>query len=167
MSFLNDTEKELFIRAVAEIKDKIKAIDNELWSREKPCKGYLLEKLNNINWNVQMLLANCKEETEIQVNNDCKEVLCNAVDDIHQHCVDGHTWLVYVFLREDWENFDRIYHSIVEKDYITEKELNELVDLENELCEKENQGLEPISEECHKELIDIMNVLCDKSLLNK
>lgn len=55
MVYLDDEEKNRAKMCVANIIDKLQAIDIELNTREKPYKTYLKEKMDSINWDIKVL----------------------------------------------------------------------------------------------------------------
>ena len=55
MVYLDEEEKNRAKMCVANIIDKLQAIDTELNTREKPYKTYLKEKMESINWDVKVL----------------------------------------------------------------------------------------------------------------
>ncbi len=66
-NFLNDEEVKRAKLCVANIKDKMLSVDNEINNTNKPCKSYLREKLDSITWDVNVLnkmIENNEEEEE-------------------------------------------------------------------------------------------------------
>ena len=55
MVYLDEEEKNRAKMCVANIIDKLQAIDTELNTREKPYKTYLKEKMGSINWDIKVL----------------------------------------------------------------------------------------------------------------
>lgn len=55
MVYLDEEEKNRAKMCVANIIDKLQAIDTELNTREKPYKTYLKEKMDSINWDIKVL----------------------------------------------------------------------------------------------------------------
>ena len=55
MVYLDEEEKSRAKMCVANITDKLQAIDTELNTREKPYKTYLKEKMDSINWDIKVL----------------------------------------------------------------------------------------------------------------
>ena len=55
MIYLDEEEKNRAKMCVANIIDKLQAIDTELNTREKPYKTYLKEKMDSINWDIKVL----------------------------------------------------------------------------------------------------------------
>ena len=55
MVYLDEEEKSRAKMCVANITDKLQAIDTELNTREKPYKTYLKEKTDSINWDIKVL----------------------------------------------------------------------------------------------------------------
>lgn len=55
MSYLNKDAVKKAKMCVANIKDKLQAIETELLTREKPYKSYINEKLSSITWDVNVL----------------------------------------------------------------------------------------------------------------
>lgn len=55
MSYLNKDGVKKAKMCVANIKDKLQAIETELLTREKPYKPYINEKLSSITWDVNVL----------------------------------------------------------------------------------------------------------------
>lgn len=61
--FLDDLQKDTAIRCVANIDDKLQAVKLELVNPNKPYKTYLREKLESIDWDVQILLNMTSEDS--------------------------------------------------------------------------------------------------------
>lgn len=55
MIYLDEEEKNSAKMCVANITDKLQAINTELNTREKPYKTYLKEKMDSINWDIKVL----------------------------------------------------------------------------------------------------------------
>ena len=55
MIYLDEEEKNRAKMCVANIIDKLQAINTELNTREKPYKTYLKEKMDSINWDIKVL----------------------------------------------------------------------------------------------------------------
>lgn len=62
--FLNELQRENAKMCIRNIADKMLSVDTEISTKEKPYKRYLKEKLDSINWDVQVLLNLCKEEDD-------------------------------------------------------------------------------------------------------
>lgn len=62
--FLNENQVDISFGCIANIEDKLEAIKHELYSREKPHKPYLNEKLDSIYWDVKVLKNICKVDDE-------------------------------------------------------------------------------------------------------
>ena len=55
MIYLDEEKKNRAKMCVANIIDKLQAINTELNTREKPYKTYLKEKMDSINWDIKVL----------------------------------------------------------------------------------------------------------------
>lgn len=60
--FLNKEEKQRAKECVYNIKDKMNAIENEVFYKDKSYKEYLLEKLQSILWDTNCLINMCKSK---------------------------------------------------------------------------------------------------------
>lgn len=63
MNYLDEEQHERAIWCIANINDKLAAIDKELLN-ERAYKSYILEKLENIEWDFTCLKNMCKTEEE-------------------------------------------------------------------------------------------------------
>ena len=142
------------------------AVENELYTREKPHKGYLTEKLDSINWNVQVLMRMCELEKSITISEDIQVVLNKVIEEIFNNCngkdKEGKNWDNDLFPVTEWDDLWLVEDTArTNKGELLEHSLNKLVFIDNIICMKENEGKYPIKEETHKEYIDILNVLVD------
>lgn len=62
MEYLNADEIKRAKMCIANIEDKLNAVKTEILSREKPYKDYLKEKLDSMNWDVQVLISMIEKE---------------------------------------------------------------------------------------------------------
>lgn len=66
MPYLSEEEKNSAMYAVENIEDKLNAVRTELATKDKSYKGYLLEKLDSIYYDVKYLINICKREEETE-----------------------------------------------------------------------------------------------------
>ena len=75
MDYLNENQIGIAKSAIGNIKDRLKAIEIEIYTREKPYKSYLNEKLDSIRWDLQVLLNMAKPDRIIKIDKDIKLVI--------------------------------------------------------------------------------------------
>lgn len=165
MDFLSEEEKRKAASCVNNIQDKLDAIKNELSSREKPFKPYMLEKLDSILWDTNCLISMCRGKKVI-IGEDFKSFLSNLEDNIHANCKVGFEdgWNEDLFSSDLWNDLWNVTDRVFKSGCLSEKDLNKLVEVENEICIKENEGKNPVEdkEDLHNFLIQYLNKFSDE-----
>lgn len=163
MDFLDENEKKRAAGCINNIQDKLDALKSEICSREKPFKPYMMEKLDSILWDTNCLISMCKDKN-VSVGEDFKSFLSDLEDTIHANCKVGFEdgWNEDLFASDLWNDLWNVTDRVFKRNYIDEKDLNKLVEIENTICEKENADLNPLKdrEDYHKTFIEYLNVLC-------
>lgn len=165
MDYLSESQIGIAKSAISNIYDKMKSIETEIYTRQKPYKNYLNEKLDSVKWDVQVLLNLAKPDKVVTVNKDTKLIIQNVLFSIEEKCKDNEkVWNEDIFSTYLWNELWNLNEKVINTDKIDEVQINLLIDIENKLCEKENDGYEPIDIELHKEFIDLLNFLNDELL---
>lgn len=159
MDYLNENQIGIAKSAIGNIKDRLKAIEIEIYTREKPYKSYLNEKLDSIRWDLQVLLNMAKPDRIIKIDKDIKLVIQKVLFDIEEKSTINKVWNEDVFPTYLWNELWNLNEKIINSDVIDEQQYDKLVDIENVLCEKDNIGYFPIDEELHSKFVDILNYI--------
>lgn len=116
-------------------------------------------------WDANVLM-NMVNNTESQIELDeniynlVTPVLIELENVILKKCSDSvNGWKEDIFSYDDWSSLWNIIDNINSNKCITQDGLDKLVEIENEICVKENNNIEVITQELHKNLIDILNLL--------
>lgn len=162
MEYLTENQIGIAKSCIANINDKMKAVEMEIMTRQRPYKNYLNEKLDSIRWDLQVLSNLAKPDKSVPVEKDTKLLLQNILDEINVNCKKDSIWNEDLFPSYEWNELWNLTEKVINTSKIDEQQLDTIVSIENIICMKENdEDLYPIEEETHERLIDIMNYLCD------
>ena len=165
MEYLSKEEIKRAKMCVLNIQDKLGSVASEINTREKPYKHYLQEKIESILWDANVLMNmvnNIGFQIELDENiyNLVTPVLIELENVILKKCSDSvNGWKEDIFSYDDWSSLWNIIDNINSNRCITQEGLDKLVEIENEICVKENNNIEVITQELHKNFIDILNLL--------